>query len=759
MRRGPPVPPRPRPPPGLPAPALRDLQQAVAHANAGRWTDAKAHADKVLALQPREPSALNVLGTVAMNTGRPQDAVTWFERAAAGQPKNPFIQYNLGEAHRRARALEAAAAAFARAGRLKPDFAEAFAAAGDVLRGLGRLREAEAHYKTALRLAPASAAASNGYGLLRLNGGDPGGAADLFAAGLRGAPPGHPLRAALLTNLGLARLQLGSGLEGIDALAQAVEASPEDAEAWRRLARALRHTRVAPSAAGFRAILLKLFERPDVNPRNLATAALAVLRQDPEIDGLLEAVAKGPREVAKTLERQAGAATRLVQDPLFGALLTSAPIPDVAVELLLVQLRGDLLSLLAREPGALEEELGLAVALARQAFLSEYLLFAQPGEQQRVGSLITALDRDDLGAGAGDAAKIALVAAYRPLGSTPLAARLEALALPALADLLREQLAEPAEEVDLRAGLPVLKPPTDATSLAVRVQYEQNPYPRWTRCSLGEPLPFRTAVRNALPDLPLGEVADLERPRVLVAGCGTGLETMRVASTYRGASILAVDLSAASLGYATRKARAYGLTDVEHLQGDILHLGALGQRFDLIDSFGVLHHMADPGNGLRVLAGLLKPRGFLFVGLYSEVGRRAVVAARDHIADAGYRDDAAGIRALRRDLMLDGTPPALEGVMSPASDFWTLSDCRDLLFHVNEHRFALPQVGELLSAAGLELLGVRFGLAADETRYLAENPRPGALRDLERLHRHEIEHPEVFGDTYRLWARPRRPSR
>ncbi|MDZ4053963.1 MAG: hypothetical protein U1E24_11985, partial [Phenylobacterium sp.] len=132
--------------------------------------------------------------------------------------------------------------------------------------------------------------------------------------------------------------------------------------------------------------------------------------------------------------------------------------------------------------------------------------------------------------------------------------------------------------------------------------------------------------------------------------------------------------------------------------------------------------------------------------------------ARAHIARGGYRDDPDGIRALRRSLMLDGAPPALDGVMSPASDFWTLSDCRDLLFHVNEHRFTLPQIGEMLSAAGLEFLGVQFGHAADRTRYVAQNTRSGALRDLARLHRHELEHPEIFGDTYRLWARPRRPS-
>jgi len=712
----------------------------------------------VLAAKPLDPSALNVLGTVAMNTGRSAEAVGWFRQAASGQPNNPFIQFNLGEAHRRLQAYEIAAKFFQRAAALKSDFAEAYASAGDAYRLMGQGTDAERCYRAALKRAPAMLAALNGLGLLRLQHGDAAAAAERFEAGCKAAPVGHPLRPILLANLGLARLQLGYGPGGLALLAQAVEAGPQDPEAWRRLAGALRHTRVAPAMPGFRDTLLQLFDRPDVNPRNLATAAIAVLRQDPEIHQLLETIAQAPAELARTLEREAATASRLIQDRLFRALLASAPVPDVAIELTLVRLRTDLLNLTDGMTDALEEELGLAIALARQAFLNEYVLFAAPAEQARVADLITALDREDIGGQAGDLTKIAIVAAYRPLATTPLAMRLESSALPALAELLREQLSEPAEEAELRAQLPVLKPPTDIISRAVQQQYEQSPYPRWTRCSLGDPLPFPRAIQNALPDLSAGEIPDLDHPRVLIAGCGTGLETMRVATTYRGASILAIDLSAASLGYAMRKARAYGLAEVEHLQADILDLPTLEERFDLIDSFGVLHHMADPALGLQVLAGLLRPDGLLFVGLYSEIGRRAVVEARAHIARGGYRDDPDGIRALRRSLMLDGAPPALDGVMSPASDFWTLSDCRDLLFHVNEHRFTLPQIGEMLSAAGLEFLGVQFGHAADRTRYVAQNTRSGALRDLARLHRHELEHPEIFGDTYRLWARPRRPS-
>lgn len=739
---------------------VQAVGRAVGHYNAGRWRAAESEARLALGFEPADPSALNVVAGVAMQEGRTAEAVALFQRALAGQPRNPFIQFNLGETHRRAQDLAKALPYFERAAALKPDFAEALAFAAEALRGLGRQAAAEQRYQTALRLAPNLPVALNGYGLLLLRRGEPARAAPLFAAALDGMPSNHPMAPGLWSNLGIARLHLGHGLEGLEDLARAVVLSPQTPELWRLLASSLRNTTVAPSGDLFRGVLLKLFDRDDVNPRNLATAALAVLRHDTGIEGLLGAIEARPGDAARIIAADGAAAARLVQDPLFLALLGAAPIPSVAVELLLVQLRGDLLAAVCDGPESLGEETDLAVRLARQAFLNEYAYVVGPELDREVDRLALALDRDDLGARPGDAASIAILAAYRPLSATPLAARLMRDPGAEVVDLIREQLIEPALEAELRARLPALKPAADPVSIAVQRQYEESPYPRWTRCSLGSPLPFADAVRAALPHLGPGQASEVERPRVLIAGCGTGLETMRVVNTYRDASILAVDLSSASLGYAMRKAREYDLADVEHLQADILDLPVLTERFDLIESFGVLHHMGDPAAGLRVLAGLLKPGGLAFLGLYSELGRRGVVEARAHIAARGYPATPDGVRALRHDLMTGPRRPGLETVLSPASDFWTTSDCRDLLFHVNEHRFTLLEVGQLLAAAGLDFLGLQFGHAADRTRFLAEHPAPGAIQDLEALHRHEQEHPEVFGDTYRIRAqRPRHRRR
>ena len=96
--------------------------------------------------------------------------------------------------------------------------------------------------------------------------------------------------------------------------------------------------------------------------------------------------------------------------------------------------------------------------------------------------------------------------------------------------------------------------------------------------------------------------------------------------------MLAVDLSLTSLAYAVRKTRELGIGNIEYRQADILALGALTERFDVVDCTGVLHHLADPVAGWRILCSLLRPGGLMRIGLYSEQARRHVVRAREFIA-------------------------------------------------------------------------------------------------------------------------------
>jgi SAM-dependent methyltransferase len=154
-------------------------------------------------------------------------------------------------------------------------------------------------------------------------------------------------------------------------------------------------------------------------------------------------------------------------------------------------------------------------------------------------------------------------------------------------------------------------------------------------------------------NFPLLTFASL-RPRpidILVAGCGTGQQAIVTARLFANARVLAVDLSLASLAYATRMSRALGVRNIEYAQADLLELAALGRTFDVIEASGVLHHLADPMAGWRVLLSMLRPLGLMHIGLYSKIAREQIRAARAYFAGEGRRPTPSDIRRCRRDLL------------------------------------------------------------------------------------------------------------
>lgn len=83
--------------------------------------------------------------------------------------------------------------------------------------------------------------------------------------------------------------------------------------------------------------------------------------------------------------------------------------------------------------------------------------------------------------------------------------------------------------------------------------------------------------------------------RVLEIGCGIGTDTINFARA--GARVTAVDLSAESLKLARRRAEVFGLSDkIEFFEANAERLSEYipARPYDLVYSFGVIHHSPDP---------------------------------------------------------------------------------------------------------------------------------------------------------------------
>jgi SAM-dependent methyltransferase len=305
---------------------------------------------------------------------------------------------------------------------------------------------------------------------------------------------------------------------------------------------------------------------------------------------------------------------------------------------------------------------------------------------------------------------------------------------------LKVQLREPLEEVGERPAIAKLAPIKNSVSLQVMHQYEENPYPRWTI----NPLNALAADQARGRIIPTAErQAELD---ILIAGCGTGMHAVQIAQIYPNARLLGVDVSLTSLAYARRKTRELGLRSIEYAQADILELGTIDRTFDRIESVGVLHHLAEPTAGWRVLVSLLRPGGRMRIGLYSNLARRVVAEARTHIATRGYGATADDIRRCRQDIIREAEHwKPLIG----SNDFYSMSGCRDLLFNVMEHRFTIPEIAAFLKDNDLAFLG--FEPFDDPTvieKFRKQFPGVADEANLDQWHRFEADHPDTFSGMY-----------
>ncbi|MGC1641643.1 MAG: methyltransferase, partial [Pseudolabrys sp.] len=476
--------------------------------------------------------------------------------------------------------------------------------------------------------------------------------------------------------------------------------NPDHAEAHNNLARVFHAQGKAKDASVFYAHALALMPQLFQQYSGIRGTLTSLL---PQLDeALRRQMAAWPKRLGESeLFGEAGLAA-IADNPLLLVLLQSTPIRDVAFERLLTALRASLASAATAGKPVADPILGFACALARQCFINEYVFATTPDEDVQLEDL-----RRARSGASPSAMQIAALAMYAPLHTLPSASvLLERKWNPLIDAVLTQQLREPAQERQLRDLIPRLTQIEDEVSQRVRQQYEENPYPRWVHIA-GQvaPMPIDQYLRDQFPTAaftPLGKTSALD---MLIAGCGTGQVAIGSVQKHEGAQALAIDLSLTSLCYARRKTPAELASRIDYAQADILKLGSIDRNFDVIDACGVLHHMADPLAGWRILLSLLRPGGLMHLAFYSDVGRGDVAAARMFIAERKFGATPHDIRRCRQELL--ATPLAS---VTRFTDFFTTSECRDLLFHVHEARVTIPVIKDFIRENGLKFIGFEFDL-------------------------------------------------
>ena len=433
---------------------------------------------------------------------------------------------------------------------------------------------------------------------------------------------------------------------------------------------------------------------------------------------------------------------------------------DPAIEKFLTDIRRQLLLNGSRELAINETYLPLYQALALQGYLTDYAFYCQHDETQLVDSLNEQLTNqlaveecclDDI------SVILLLLSMYMRLIDSKAQAALQGIATEQFPEYLQSifdlTYLEPLD-IEKKAAEVVTLGTINRDSLQVQQQYEETPYPRYTRLAyLQEPVSYRE-INPHLNDSDLNlDVLSQTPLEILVAGCGTGNQPLQIAKSCKNAKVTAVDINSKSLAFAERLKAVYSINNVQFFQADILELAkifnARRERFQVVECVGVLHHLKNMEQGLAALNQLLVPGGVLHLGLYSKLGRANIAQIRELNATIGMQPSDSNIRQFRRKFISSKLDQSQQAILS-LRDFYNTNCCRDLLFHARESCLTIPQIQNLLDQQGLQFLGFYFFSAEPVQQYKKMFPLDTKQRNLDYWHQFEQRYPDTFRLMYRF---------
>ena len=729
---------------------------AEAHSNLGntlkelcRLEDAEVSYSKAIAIKPDLADAHYNLGNTLKELGRLEDAEASYSKAIAIKPDYAVAHSNLGVTLQELGRLEDSEASYSKAIAIKPDYAEAHSNLGNTLKELCRLEDAEVSYSKAIAIKPELADAHYNLGVTLQELGR-----------LEDSEASFSKAIAINPNLAEAHSNLGYTLKELDRLEDAlvsvtksikIKPTPEAKSLFIDLTKKIGIKTWDQSLVQ---LAITALLEPWGRPSDLMSFACRLLRVDKELVNILNQFKENDSRTCCD-ESFLGSISKkeFVSSSLLGAMLCSSPIPDRDIEIFLTSLRQQLLKVAASvifKEDETEKVAALYCSLAQQCFINEYVYFQTPEEikhsHQLLNQLTMALEDKQII----PAVWVISVACYFPLYSVRGAEKLlHQKWSDDVKSVLKQQIEEPLKELNLRASIGVITSFENQVSLAVQSQYEENPYPRWVRLPKDSSKKFLNAhMQSKFPLSQFRRLVDDRNLEILIAGCGTGQHSIGTSQSIKGARILAVDLSMASLAYAKRKTSELDIEFIEYAQADLLKLSYIGRTFDVIESSGVLHHLENPFEGWEVLLSLLQPLGLMRLGLYSELARRDVVRVRKLISKEGIGSTSQEIRGYRKNLL--GLKDFEEyGFATSSSDFFSTSACRDLLFHVQEHRMNLKILADFIKDHDLNFLGFQIDSSVIQA-YKKRYPNDPAATNLDQWSIYEEENPDTFIGMYQF---------
>ena len=680
------------------------LNLAISQNEFGHIDKAINNYKKVIKIKPNYAEAYNNLGIALKDSNKNKEAIKKFKEALKIDPNYAEAYNNLGISLYENDLSEEAIVNFKKAIKIKKNYAAAYNNLGIVLKYKGLNEDAIHSYRKALEFYPNYPQAYN--------------------------------------NLGIALFHDGKVLESINSYKQALKYKPDYIQVYFNLGTAISGISLKKPDSELLNLIEKLLDyKTLVRPKEIVKTTISLLKFDPVIITSIKRLSEG--KLSLFLEETI---FRLSKIKILLKLMSVCPIPDLDFEALFKSIRSAILFSI-KEIKRDTKLINFQKALALQCYTNEYIYEKTEQEKNLIKKLEKSVQEQLLKGENPNPVSILCLASYKALSDYSWNHLITFY--DEIEEVRIRQILEPTSEEKLKSKIPRLNSISDEVSFKVKEQYEKNPYPRWINSALAlNPKPFSSIAKEYGLKIFNSDILKVKEPKILIAGCGTGQHSIETASKFKGSKILAIDLSLSSLSYAKRKTLELNLDNIDYMQADILDLSKLGKKFDIIECGGVLHHMNDPMAGWRVLTNCLKKGGFMRIALYSELGRANLIKILDEIKSSVKDSSKTNMKFFRKKIIKSNEEH--HKWIRLSDDFFSLSTLKDLLFHVQEHRFTLPQIKECLLDLGLKFCG--FDEIKKRNQFKLVYPNYNDLYDLDKWDLFEKKDQFIFANMYQFWC-------
>lgn len=264
----------------------------------------------------------------------------------------------------------------------------------------------------------------------------------------------------------------------------------------------------------------------------------------------------------------------------------------------------------------------------------------------------------------------------------------------------------------------------------VKEQYEHYPYPRFEEEQFARPAEMPYIKVLFWPN------DKKRRLKVLDVGCGTGTLEYTIARLFPAeVELYAIDLSESALSVCRERIEKYDRSNIHLFQKNVYDIGDLGEKFDYIIASGVLHHLPNPAEGLACLREVLKDDGILSIMVYGTYGRQSIYMIQSLLRflvreDADF-DDKIQLTKLvvqhlpekhlfnfiRNRYLYDQEKDEYIH-SSVGQDFEYDAGLVDLLLHVQDRSFTVPEIYDWLESQNIKLLRFENSLYYEPKMYI-----------------------------------------